>query len=97
MLFLRNAGNDFGIFLWKFMCSKLEQKPTDVSIKASLSYNGLVSGQMWIKFGYVKVFAPEMHGTVIYSWIQIEIDTNEESSLLLFVNPRQLASHYAGF
>lgn len=67
MLFLRNAGNDFGTFLWKFMCSKLEQKPTDVSIKASLSHNGLVSGQMWIKVGYVEVFAPERHGTVIYS------------------------------
>lgn len=67
MLFLRNAGNDFGIYLGKFMSSKLEQKPTDVSIEASLSHNGLVSGQMWIKVGYVDVFAPERHGTVIYS------------------------------
>lgn len=73
MLFLRNAGNDLGIFLWKFMCSKLEQKPTDVSIKASFLHNGLVSGQMWIMVGDVEVFAPER---LIYSWIQTEIDTD---------------------
>lgn len=79
------------------MCSKLEQKPINVSMKASLSHNGLVSGQMWIKVGYVEVFASERHDTVIYSRTQIEIDTNEESSLLFFVNPRQLVSHDTGF